>query len=89
MLQVIDMRDGADYAMRQSDFFKGFRAGGSLVQDDDKKVMLKVKDYPPDAEFADVMPRHWQVSAFLQAQYTIWSQPMRAFSRLAWGPGLV
>ena len=26
-------------------------------------VMLKIKDYPPDAEFADVMPRHWQVGS--------------------------
>ena len=73
MLQVIDMRDGADYAMRQSDFFKGFRTGGSLVKDGVEKVMLKVKDYPPDAEFADVMPRHWQVSALSNTQQTICS----------------
>lgn len=63
MLQVIDMRDSADYSMKQADFFKAFRASGGKVQDSEELVMLKVKDYPPDAEFADVMPRHWQVCA--------------------------
>lgn len=58
------MRDNSDYSMKQSDFFKAFKAGGSKVQKGLELVMLKIKDYPPDAEFADVMPRHWQVGSF-------------------------
>lgn len=55
------MRNGADYAMKQSEFFKAFCKGGSQVSDSEDLVMLKVKDYPPNAAFAEEMPRHWQV----------------------------
>ena len=48
--------------MKQSEFFKAFRAGGDLVKGSSDPLMLKVKDYPPDAAFAEQMPRHWQVS---------------------------
>lgn len=71
--QVVDQRNSNDYAMRQSEFFKAFRAGGDLVKGSKERLMLKVEDYPPDAAFAEEMPRHWQVSlscicqAFLHA----------------------
>lgn len=61
-LQVVDQRNSDDYAMKQSEFFKAFRAGGDLVKGSSERLMLKVKDYPPDAAFAEQMPRHWQVS---------------------------
>ena len=67
MLQVIDMRDGQDYAMKQNDFFKVFRSGGGRVAGSDDIAMLKVKDYPPNAAFAEEMPRHWQVSHHLHS----------------------
>jgi len=59
---VVDQRNSDDYAMKQSEFFKAFRAGGDLVKGSSEPLMLKVKDYPPDAAFAEQMPRHWQVS---------------------------
>ena len=60
--QVVDMRDYSDYAMKQSDFFKAFSNGGDNLGGSHEPLMLKVKDYPPEAAFADEMPRHWQVS---------------------------
>ena len=62
-MQVVDQRNSDDYAMKQSEFFKAFRAGGDLVKGSSEPLMLKVKDYPPDAAFAEQMPRHWQVSS--------------------------
>ncbi|KAL0045073.1 hypothetical protein WJX82_007369 [Trebouxia sp. C0006] len=59
-LTVVDQRNSDDYAMKQSEFFKAFRAGGDLVKGSSDPLMLKVKDYPPDAAFAEQMPRHWQ-----------------------------
>ncbi|KAL0039988.1 hypothetical protein WJX79_001647 [Trebouxia sp. C0005] len=59
-LTVVDQRNSDDYAMKQSEFFKAFRAGGDLVKGSSEPLMLKVKDYPPDAAFAEQMPRHWQ-----------------------------
>ena len=59
--QVVDQRNSDDYAMKQSEFFKAFRAGGDRMGGSSEPVMLKVKDYPPDAAFAEEMPRHWQV----------------------------
>ena len=56
------MRDSSDYAMKQKEFFKAFSAGGDSLQGTRDPLMLKVKDYPPEAAFAEEMPRHWQVS---------------------------
>lgn len=56
------MRDYSDYAMKQSEFFKAFTAGGDSLKGKCHPLMLKVKDYPPEAAFAEEMPRHWQVS---------------------------
>ena len=52
-----------DYAMKQSEFFKAFTAGGDPLRGSEEPLMLKVKDYPPEAAFAEEMPRHWQASA--------------------------
>ena len=51
-----------DYAMKQSEFFKAFTAGGDTLEGSQEPLMLKVKDYPPEAAFAEEMPRHWQVT---------------------------
>ncbi|KAL3151375.1 hypothetical protein ABBQ38_013204 [Trebouxia sp. C0009 RCD-2024] len=59
-LTVVDMRDSSDYAMKQKEFFKAFSAGGDSLQGSRDPLMLKVKDYPPEAAFAEEMPRHWQ-----------------------------
>ena len=61
-LQVVDMRNYNDYAMKQAEFFKAFTNGGDTLGGAHAPLMLKVKDYPPEAAFADEMPRHWQVS---------------------------
>lgn len=61
-LQVVDMRDYSDYAMKQKEFFKAFSSGGDSLQGSRQPLMLKVKDYPPEAAFAEEMPRHWQVN---------------------------
>lgn len=58
------MRDYSDFAMKQSDFFKAFTNGGDNLGGSHEPLMLKVKDYPPEAAFADEMPRHWQVSLY-------------------------
>ena len=63
LLQVVDQRDMNDYAMKQSEFFKAFRAGGDDLKGSADRLMLKVKDYPPEAAFAETMPRNWQVTA--------------------------
>ena len=63
-LQVIDMRDLRTYYMKQDDFFEAFKSGGDEVQcgpGTQHKAMLKVKDFPPTAHFAEVLPRYWQV----------------------------
>lgn len=60
--QVLDQRNMNDYAMKQSDFFKAFKAGGDRLGGRCQPLMLKVKDYPPEAAFAEEMPRHWQVT---------------------------
>ncbi|KAL3160540.1 hypothetical protein ABBQ32_010839 [Trebouxia sp. C0010 RCD-2024] len=59
-LTVVDTRDSSDYAMKQKEFFKAFSAGGDSLQGRRNPLMLKVKDYPPEAAFAQEMPRHWQ-----------------------------
>ena len=56
------MRDYSDYAMKQKEFFKAFSSGGDDLLGSCAPLMLKVKDYPPEAAFAEEMPRHWQVS---------------------------
>ena len=56
------MRDYSDYAMKQKEFFKAFSNGGDRLKGTGQPLMLKVKDYPPEAAFAEEMPRHWQVS---------------------------
>ena len=66
-MQVVDQRNSNDYAMKQSEFFKAFRAGGDRLKGNQDPLMLKVKDYPPDAAFAEQMPRHWQVLHYLLA----------------------
>lgn len=58
------MRDYNDYSMKQSEFFKAFSNGGDSLNGKIEPLMLKVKDYPPEAAFADNMPRHWQVSPY-------------------------
>lgn len=59
-LTVVDQRNMNDYAMKQSEFFKAFIAGGDTLGGSEEPLMLKVKDYPPEAAFAEEMPRHWQ-----------------------------
>ena len=66
-LQVVDMRDLRTYYMKQDDFFEAFKLGGDQVQAGgggraQPPAMLKVKDFPPTAHFAEVLPRHWQVN---------------------------
>lgn len=55
--------------MRQDEFFVAFKAGGDQLKAEgvggSRKAMLKVKDFPPTAHFAEVLPRHWQVSTRL------------------------
>ena len=67
-LQVIDMRDLRTYYMKQDDFFEAFKSGGDELQcgpGTRHKAMLKVKDFPPTAHFAEVLPRHWQVGKYV------------------------
>ena len=66
-LQVVDMRDLRTYYMKQDDFFEAFKAGGDQLRlggcnRAQPAAMLKVKDFPPTAHFAEVLPRHWQVN---------------------------
>ena len=55
------MRDYSDYAMKQSEFFKAFTAGGDSLKGKGHPLMAKVKGYPPEAAFAEEMPRPWPV----------------------------
>ena len=67
VLQVLDMRNLRSYRMKQDDFFSAFKAGGDQLDGEAQgqrrscKAMLKVKDFPPTAHFAKVLPRHCQV----------------------------
>ena len=58
---MIDPRDLETYSMKQEDFLEVFEHGGDELPGLRQKAMLKVKDFPPSANFAEVLPRHWQV----------------------------
>ena len=88
-LQVIDMHDLRTYYMKQDDFFEAFKSGGDEVQcgpGTQHKAMLKVKDFPPTAHFAEVLPRHWQVSSH-EPTLNAKNPPQTEVLLIIWGEG--
>ena len=53
---MVDCNDWAVFSMKQSTFFRLYE------QDNEKEIMYKLKDWPPNAHFSERLGRHNQVS---------------------------
>lgn len=61
VLQVQNMETGDLITMKPREFFSALEHGGYDLHGE--KIMLKLKDFPPDGHLGDIMARHMQVGS--------------------------